>query len=112
LVTVALRPVAVAVDPPAGPPGDQRSNVGVDGGASGNVDHGPAAACATTVADAASGGCDDDALGAVSACATGVDVINACTGRSGSVRGARSRIRLRRPRVLACVGAPFVINAI
>ena len=44
LVTVAVRPVAVAVDPPAWPTGDDRNRVGVLTGAPGSVDHGPAGA--------------------------------------------------------------------
>jgi hypothetical protein len=107
LVTVALRPVAVAVEPPAGPPGEERSSVGVDGGASASVDHGPAAAWATTRPAVAS---DGDALGVPAPGPTGVDVINARTGRSGMARGARSRVRLRRARAPERV-VPFVINA-
>jgi hypothetical protein len=85
----------------------------VDGGASGSVDHGPAAACATTRFVVAS---RVDALDAFDALCTpapgptGVDVINACTGRSGIGRGVRSRVRLRRARAPDRV-VPVVINA-
>src|SRR5581483_3075472 len=77
MTTDAVRPVAVAVDPPAWPAGDDRSSVGVVSGAPGWVDHGPAAAC-------------PGACGLWSGvCSTGVDVISAWTGRSGSGRGGR-----------------------